>query len=102
MFSYRLGSRGSVTAEFATAFPAVLVTMGLMLSALQVFILQIEMQRVAGAAARLLARGESLEAIGEIRSGLAVSSFEQQSLVCVEVTHEFLQVKESTCALVNK
>jgi Flp pilus assembly protein TadG len=99
MFRSRLGDRGTVTAEFAAAFPAVFLTLGLLLSALQVFALQIEMQRVAGSAARLLARGESLDSLGALRSGLTISSIDQQQLVCAEVSHDLLQLKESACAL---
>ena len=88
-----------MTAEFVTVFPAVLLTLGLIFSGLQVFAEQIKMQQLAGAAARLLAVGESIDLLEEIPNHFNVSSFEQSALVCAEVGHEILPLKERACAL---
>ena len=54
----RVRERGSITAEFAAALPAVLVVLALCLGAVQVVGQQVRMSDAAGDVARLLARGE--------------------------------------------
>lgn len=97
----RFGNAGAVTAEFAVVFPAVMLTIGFVMSAIQVVIVQIEMQRLAGMAARELARGGGLQELGELRPGFSVSSFDQGNLLCVEVRNDFPELKERACALKN-
>lgn len=52
------GERGSVSAEFAVLMPAVLLLLGLGLSAAQVSNRQLQLQDAAADVARVLARGE--------------------------------------------
>jgi hypothetical protein len=56
------GERGSVTAEFAVLMPAVLLLLGLGLSAAQVSGRQLQLQDAAADAARVIARGEGMPA----------------------------------------
>lgn len=56
------GERGSVSAEFAILMPAVLLLLGLGLSAAQVSSRQLQLQDAAADAARVIARGEGLQA----------------------------------------
>jgi Flp pilus assembly protein TadG len=51
--------QGSVTAEFATAMPAVVLVLALCLSAGQLVSRQLSLQDAAAAAARSVSRGES-------------------------------------------
>ncbi len=56
------GERGSVSAEFAVLMPAVLLLLGLGLSAAQVSGRQLQLQDAAADAARIVARGEGVPA----------------------------------------
>ncbi|MCY7325083.1 MAG: pilus assembly protein [Microbacteriaceae bacterium] len=56
------GERGSVTTEFAVLMPAVLLLLGLGLSAAQVSSRQLQLQDAAADAARVIARGEGVPA----------------------------------------
>lgn len=56
------GERGSVSAEFAVLMPAVLLLLGLGLSAAQVSSRQLQLQDAAADAARIIARGEGMPA----------------------------------------
>ncbi|MEO5534073.1 MAG: TadE family type IV pilus minor pilin [Pseudolysinimonas sp.] len=81
--------RGSVTAEFAVAFPAVLVIVALLLGGIQIATLQVRAQDAAADAARGLARGDAQEVI-ETRlarqvSGAALSTWLDGDLRCVRV-----------------
>jgi hypothetical protein len=55
--------RGSATAEFAVAFPAVLAVVALLLGGVQVAGLQVRVQDAAADAARGLGRGDSSSAV---------------------------------------
>ena len=55
--------RGSVTAEFAVALPAVIVLLGVLLSAGTAAVCQIRTEEAARAAARTIARGEGPAAV---------------------------------------
>ncbi|MDQ4492100.1 TadE family type IV pilus minor pilin [Sinomonas sp. ASV486] len=57
--------RGSVTAEFAVALPAVIVLLGFLLSAGTAAVCQIRTEEAARAAARTIARGEGPAAVAE-------------------------------------
>ena len=50
--------RGSVTAEFAVAIPAVIVLLGILLGAASAAVCQIRVEEAARAGARAVARGE--------------------------------------------
>jgi len=54
------GNRGSTTAEFATALPAVVLILACCLGGVQVVGLQVRLADAAATAARTLARGEDL------------------------------------------
>lgn len=55
--------RGSVTAEFAVAVPAVILLLGFLLSALSAAVCQVRVEEAARAAARTLARGAGPDAV---------------------------------------
>ena len=82
--------RGSVTAEFAVAMPAVLLVLLLALGGVQASMLQLRLQDAAADAARSLARGEgSAMASGRLARqvpGAALSSSREGDLVCVRVS----------------
>ncbi len=83
------GERGSATAEFALAFPAVLGVVALLLGGVQVAALQVRAQDAAADAARGLGRGDSAAAVAgrldrQVR-GAALSSWAAGDLRCVRV-----------------
>jgi hypothetical protein len=84
-----LGDRGSATAEFALAFPAVLGVVALLLGGVQVAGLQIRAQDAAADAARGLGRGDSAAAVeGRLERqlpGATLSSWADGDLCCVRV-----------------
>ncbi|MDJ0376245.1 TadE family type IV pilus minor pilin [Cryobacterium sp. PH31-L1] len=55
----RQRSRGSTTAEFATALPAIVLVLACCLGAVQVIGVQVRVTDAAASAARALARGDS-------------------------------------------
>lgn len=57
--------RGSVTAEFALAVPAVIVLLGILLSAGSAAMCQVRVEGAARAAARVIARGDGPEAVAQ-------------------------------------
>lgn len=83
------GERGSATAEFAVAFPAVLAVVGLLLGGVQVAALQVRAQDAAADAARGLGRGDSAGAVAERLAGqlptAALESWVTGDLRCVRV-----------------
>ena len=83
------GDRGSATAEFALAFPAVLGVVALLLGGVQVAALQVRVQDAAADAARGLGRGDSAAAVaGRLDQqvpGAALSSWADGDLRCVRV-----------------
>lgn len=86
----RLGSeRGSVTAEFAVTFPAVLAVLALLLGGVQVAGLQVRAQDAAADAARGLGRGDSPSAVAARLErqlpGAALAGWVDGELRCVRV-----------------
>jgi membrane-associated protease RseP (regulator of RpoE activity) len=83
------GDRGSATAEFALAFPAVLGVVALLLGGVQVAGLQVRAQDAAADAARGLGRGDSAVAVAERLErqlpGASLSSWLSGDLRCVRV-----------------
>jgi hypothetical protein len=81
--------RGSATAEFALAFPAVLGVVALLLGGVQVAALQIRAQDAAADAARGLGRGDSAAAVaGRLERqvpGASLSSWVDGDLRCARV-----------------
>lgn len=80
------GERGSVTAEFAVALPAVLVVLGACLGGLAAAGQFILVQDAAAAAAREAGRGDGTSVAGRIAPGAAVSTWSDGELVCVRVS----------------
>jgi hypothetical protein len=81
--------RGSATAEFALAFPAVLGVVALLLGGVQVAGLQVRAQDAAADAARGLGRGDSAAAVRERLErqvpGAGLTSWRDGDLRCVRV-----------------
>jgi membrane-associated protease RseP (regulator of RpoE activity) len=81
--------RGSATAEFALAFPAVLGVVALLLGGVQVAALQVGAQDAAADAARGLGRGDSVVAVAQRLErqlpGASVSDWVSGDLRCVRV-----------------
>ena len=80
--------RGSVTAEFAAALPAVIVLLALCLSALHLTTVQVRVQDAAALAARVTARGESgagAGLVGSLVPGADLSIETRGELVCATV-----------------
>jgi hypothetical protein len=81
--------RGSATAEFALAFPAVLGVVALLLGGVQVAGLQVRVQDAAADAARGLGRGDSATEVAARLErhvpGAALSSWVDGDLLCVRV-----------------
>jgi len=83
----RLGDRGSVSAEFAVALPAIVLLVALCVGALSTASRQVRLQDATADAARLVARGDDegrafalvAGAVGGARSTLA----REDDLVCV-------------------
>ncbi|WP_129590349.1 TadE family type IV pilus minor pilin [Cryobacterium aureum] len=68
-------SRGSTTAEFATALPAVVLVLACCLGAVQVIGVQVRLTDAAATAARVLARGDSTaRAAGLVHRAVAGAS----------------------------
>ncbi|MGV8911511.1 MAG: TadE family type IV pilus minor pilin [Rhodoglobus sp.] len=82
--------RGSVTAEFALAMPAVALVLVCCLSGVQLAGLQVRLQDAAAAAARSLARDESHESVASTTSALVASARltaqHRDDLVCATVS----------------
>ena len=76
--------RGSVTAEFAAALPAVLVVLALCLGAVQVVGQQVRITDASADVARLLARGDS--AGGAAGAGVSVSVERSGDFVCANLS----------------
>ena len=105
------GDRGSVTAEFAVAMPAVLLVLALSLSATQVAATQLRLQDAAADAARALARGETVgvasSGVSAQVAGATLSRSASGDLVCATVSARptglaatfGLTVSASSCAV---
>lgn len=83
------GERGSATAEFALAFPAVLGVVALLLGGVQVAGLQVRVQDAAADAARGFGRGDSAAVVATRLErqvpGAALSNWADGDLRCVRV-----------------
>ncbi len=106
------GDSGSVTAEFATVMPAVIVILVLCLAGVQVTGQQVRVQDGAADAARLLGRGESVAAAKEFVAtalpGANLTAESRGGAVCVSLRMPTavpgasvlkLTLKASSCAL---
>jgi len=84
------GDRGSVTAEFATVVPAVLLVLALCLGAVQISGQQVRLTGAAAAAARSLARGDGEDRVAGLVARLvgpaAISTQRQGDFVCVRLS----------------
>ncbi|GAA3760474.1 hypothetical protein GCM10022240_11430 [Microbacterium kribbense] len=83
----RRGDRGSVTAEFAVAVPAVVLVLVLGAATLGACSRQVRLQDAAADAARLVARGESTARAGSVLAGAVAGATARvarhDDLVCV-------------------
>lgn len=99
------GDRGSVTAEFAVALPAVVLLVACCLSGLAVAGQQLRLTDAAALAARTLARGGDPEAlVARLSPGAAVSRSADGDLACVTLTASAsgllpLDLGATSCAL---
>lgn len=87
MRGLRLDERGSVTAEFAVAVPAVIVVLALGVGVLGSAATAVRLQHVSTESARLLGRGDEARAhaaLGEM--GASVSVSHGGGLVCVDAS----------------
>ena len=80
------GSPGSVTAEFAVVVPAVIVVLGLCLTALQVAGTQVRLQDAAAVTARSLGRADDVPGFGPGLTGVAVAVSRHGPLVCARLS----------------
>ncbi|MBX0299876.1 hypothetical protein K2F54_07780 [Cryobacterium sp. 1639] len=82
--------RGSITAEFAAALPAVLVVLACCLGAVQVVGQQVRMTDAAADVARLLARGDGAGPAGGVLAavgpGTALAQERQGDFVCARLS----------------
>ena len=82
-----LDDRGSVTAEFAVAVPAIVIVLALGVGVLGSTATAVRLQHVAAESARLIGRGDDARAqavLGEI--GATMSVARRDGLVCVETS----------------
>jgi hypothetical protein len=103
------GDRGSVTAEFAAALPAVVLLLGVALAAIALGSEGVRLQDAAGLAARAMARGESPSAVAGMVSALAPGAAlvraERSGLVCAVLTVRAagplsgIELRAESCAL---
>ena len=106
------GERGSVTAEFAAALPAVVLLLGMALGAFAVGSQAVRLQDAAGLSARALARGDppaSAEGTaGALVPGATIERRDRSGLVCVVVTGRApgmlsaLELQAESCALAER
>lgn len=82
--------RGSITAEFAAALPAVLVVLACCLGAVQVVGQQVRLTDAAADVARLLARADGAAAasglLAAVGPGTALAQERQGDFVCVRLS----------------
>jgi Flp pilus assembly protein TadG len=79
--------RGSVTAEFAVAVPAVIIVLALCVGVLASAATAVRLQHVSAESARMLGRGDAARAftaVGEVGASMAVSR--AGGLVCVDTS----------------
>ncbi|WP_104089640.1 TadE family type IV pilus minor pilin [Cryobacterium sp. N19] len=102
-------SRGSTTAEFATALPAVVLVLACCLGAVQVIGVQVRLTDAAASAARSLARGDSaVRAAGLVHqtvAGVSLAPERRGEFVCARVVTRApgifagLTLEAQSCAL---
>ncbi|MFT4211678.1 MAG: TadE family type IV pilus minor pilin [Microbacterium sp.] len=103
----RWGDRGSVTAEFAIALPAVVVVLALGVTALSAGSRQVRLQDAVADAARLIARADdesrAQDVVAAAVAGAGMSVERPADLVCVAATAPAglpgLTVSARSCAL---
>ena len=98
------GDRGSITAEFAAAVPAVVLVLALSLAGLQIAGQQLRLQDAAADASRSIARGGDSAAAAQVGASVAVSH--SGDLVCARLSARSpagalfgLTLTASSCAL---
>jgi hypothetical protein len=104
--------RGSVTAEFAVALPAVVLVLGLALGALAVGSQSVRLQDAAGLAARALARGEPPGEVagiaGALVPGVGLARSDRSGLVCAVLAVRAagvlsgIELRAESCALAER
>ena len=84
------GDRGSVTAEFAVALPAIALVLAACLASVQLVAVQVRLTDAAADAARALGRGESEAAAGaiadRITGGSALAVSVEEPFVCASLS----------------
>lgn len=105
----RLGDRGSVSAEFAVALPAIVLLLVLCVGALSSASRQVRLQDATADAARLIARGDdegrALALLANAASGARGSVSVEGDLVCVSASAPVglplldMRFTASSCAL---
>lgn len=84
-----LGEQGAVTAEFATAMPAVILVLAFCLAGGQLANQQLRLQDAASTAARAASRGEPATTVAArvraLVAGASVNRSDRDGLVCVTV-----------------
>ncbi|MEV7693306.1 TadE family type IV pilus minor pilin [Microbacterium sp. NPDC089189] len=103
----RLGDRGSATAEFAIAVPAILLVLAMGIGALSTASRQVRLQDAVADAARLIARdedqGRALGIVSAAADGAVGSVQHEADLVCVSAAAPGvlpgLRVTARSCAL---
>lgn len=78
--------RGSVTAEFAIAVPAVVLVLAACLGAMTVAGAQVRLQDAAAAAARSVGRGDGVGVVARLAPGATAEQWTDGDLVCVAVS----------------
>jgi Flp pilus assembly protein TadG len=101
--------RGSVTAEFATVVPAVLLVLACCLGGLQLAGTQLRLQDAAAAAARSIARGESAATASaradQLVAGARLARNDRGGMACVRLSSRgagpfaAITVTAASCAL---
>lgn len=86
LVSLARGDRGSVSAEFAIALPAVALVLVCCLSGLQLASQQVRLQDAAALTARSAARGEGTGVAGRLVPGAAVAHWREGDLECVRLS----------------
>jgi len=99
------GEKGSVTAEFAIALPAVMLVLVACLGGISVAGQQLRVQDAATAAARAAGRGDGVAVAGHLAPGASISQWIQGDLTCATVTTSAtlgpasIPLAASSCAL---
>lgn len=75
--------RGSVTAEFATVIPAVVLVLAMCLAGLQLATTKVRLQQAAAVSARAVARGEPVGIGSAVMPGALLRVDRRGELVCV-------------------